>query len=93
MVINEAKVKTAIKELRDVIMDLYRSAGNLDMILQDIELQLFESNNIDAGFYCSCKRLYRDTMKKEAGFNNLDTVEAEAWSKLLEAIHEEEKES
>lgn len=37
---DETKAKSAVEELRAVVMCLYRSAGNLDNILQSIELEL-----------------------------------------------------
>lgn len=84
---NETKAKSAVEELRRIVMCLYRSAGNLDNILQRVELELDKSRSdyLYTEMFCRSKRMYR----KAAGFIGLDDLEAEAWNKLLEAFSEE----
>lgn len=92
---NKSNVKSAIEELRKVVMSLYRSAGNLDTVLESIELELDDTKTTDlyTEFFCRSKQIYRSDVKKAAGFSGLDEAEAEAWKKLLEALHNEETES
>lgn len=72
-------------------MCLYRSAGNLDNILQSIELELdgIKSDSLYTKAFCRSKRMYREDVMKAAGFSGLDNLEAEAWNKLLEAFSKE----
>ncbi len=39
--------------------------------------------------FCRSKQIYREDVKKAAGFSSLDDTEAEAWKKLLEAFSKE----
>ena len=88
---NETKAKSAVEELRRIVMCLYRSAGNLDNILQSVELELDKSrsDSLYTEMFCRSKRMYREDIAKAAGFIGLDVLEAEAWNKLLEAFSEE----
>ena len=88
---NETKAKSAVEELRRIVMCLYRSAGNLDNILQSIELELDKSrsDSLYTEMFCRSKRMYREDVAKTAGFIGLDGLEAEAWNKLLEAFSKE----
>ena len=88
---NETKAKSAVEELRRIVMCLYRSAGNLDNILQSVELELDKSrsDSLYTEMFCRSKRMYREDIAKAAGFSGLDDLEAEAWNKLLEAFSEE----
>lgn len=88
---DETKAKSAVEELRAVVMCLYRSAGNLDNILQSIELELdgTKSDSLYTKAFCRSKRMYREDVMKAAGFSGLDNLEAEAWNKLLEAFSKE----
>lgn len=88
---NETNVKSAVEELRAIVMCLYRSAGNLDNILQSIELELDKSrsDSLYTEMFCRSKRMHREDVAKAAGFIGLDGLEAEAWNKLLEAFSEE----
>lgn len=88
---NETKAKSAVEELRRIVMCLYRSAGNLDNILQSVELELDKSRSdyLYTEMFCRSKRMYREDITKAAGFIGLDDLEAEAWNKLLEAFSEE----
>lgn len=87
----ESKAKSAIEELRSIVMSLYRSAGNLDNILQSIELEMdsTKSSSLYTEMFCRSKRMYREDVVKAAGFSGLDSLEAEAWNKLLEAFSKE----
>ena len=86
---DKSKAKSAIEELRSIVMSLYRSAGNLDTILQSIELELDDTKSTElyTEMFCRSKEMYREDVKKAAGFSE---AEAEAWNKLLEALHNEE---
>lgn len=74
-------------------MGLYRSAGNLDNILQSVELELDKSrsDSLYTEMFCLSKRMYREDVAKAAGFTGLDELEAEAWNKLLKAFSKETK--
>lgn len=86
---DETKAKSAVEELRSIVMCLYRSAGNLDNILQSVELELDKSRSDYTEMFCRSKRMYREDVSKAAGFIGLDGLEAEAWNKLLEAFSKE----
>ncbi len=88
---DKSKAQSAIEELRTVVMSLYRSAGNLDTILQSIEFELDDTKSSSpyTEMFCRSKQIYREDVKKAAGFSSLDVAEAEAWNKLLEAFSKE----
>ncbi len=88
---DKSKAQSASEELRNVVMSLYRSAGNLDTILQSIEFELDDTKSSSpyTEMFCRSKQIYREDVKKAAGFSSLDDTEAEAWKKLLEAFSKE----
>lgn len=88
---DKSKVKIAIEQLRCVVMYLYRSAGNLDSILQSVEFELDSdrSNFLYTEAFCRSKRMYREDVLRATGFSGLDEMEVEAWNKLLDAFSKE----
>lgn len=88
---DESKAKSAIEELRSIVMCLYRSAGNLDSVLQSIELELDRakpSSMLYTEIFCRSKWMYRQDLMS-AAFSGLDDQEAEAWNRLIEAFSKE----
>lgn len=83
--------KKSLEELRSIVMDLYRSAGQLDSTLQAIENTLL-GNREDSEYFKMLvvhESTYRNDCKKIA-FGDLDERENAAWTNLLESLKGEE---
>lgn len=79
--------KNAIKELKEVVLEFHRTAGKLDDIVREIE------STKESGDYLSifirAKRLYREDVKSQNDYKNLDKREEHAWNKLIDATKSE----
>lgn len=83
-----ANIEGYINDLRNLVLQLHRSAGQLDDILRSIET----SNETDPYYaICYIKSLitYREEMKRFAGFNNFDEQEEILWQKLISELKKE----
>ena len=81
-------IKALIEELKGVVMDLHRSAGGLDRIVQDLELET-ESSEEYLKVYIAAQRNYRRDHKK-AAFGDVEQKEDDIWNRINEAISEGE---
>ena len=73
-------IKALIEELKGVVMDLHRSAGCLDRIVQDLELET-ESSEEYLKMYINTQRNYRRDYKK-AAFGNIELKEYDIWKRI-----------
>ena len=79
--------KTFIEELKKVVLDLHRSAGQLDEIIQSIETEM-ENNDSDKNYmdmYISHMLRYRLDAKDSKGYNQLETRELAIWDQLIKS--------
>lgn len=83
--------KKSIEELREIVMSLYRSAGQLDRALQAIE-NISQGHSEDSEFFVmAVANEYRHRKDYKAViFGDLEKRESEAWAKLRESLREEE---
>jgi Mg2+ and Co2+ transporter CorA len=79
-------VKFAIGELKEVVMDLHRSAGRLDDIIQGIEREEAE-NEPFFEMYIKAQAQYRGNIKTV--FGDLDAKETLIWEKLINLAKKE----
>lgn len=84
-------IKALIEELKGVVMDLHRSAGSLDKIVQDLEREIDDmySQEKYLMMYINAQRHYRKDLKK-AAFGNIEQKEDDVWNRMEEAISEGE---
>ena len=82
--------KTNIDELKNVVMDLYRSAGNLDKIIQDIERDLSDCEIPDNYHLMVAISMYgyRQEVLKSKG--DLMTKEKDIFENLISSLKETE---
>lgn len=81
----DTKMKEFIGELKGVVLDLHRSAGNLDQLIQTIEFEEGAPSNKEdyLKMYIRSQGLYREDFKKALGYNELDEKEKTIWEKLM----------
>lgn len=86
------ETKTLIEELKEVMMDLYRSAGNLDEIIRSVEGTIETYSNDESYISCLVKSQarYRMEYKHQTEFDKLDEKEKEIWQKLINSVKTEE---
>lgn len=83
------KAKEQIEKMKDLVMQLHRSAGNLDQMIQDIETDMNGVSNVDYLIhYIKAKQLWRTEIKRHCGFDNFAKDEAKIWNNLIKAIKE-----
>lgn len=81
--------KACIDELKQIVMQLHRSAANLDAIIMDIESELEgrpDTHVSERNMFLACQIDYRMTHKDKA-YGDIDKKELNAWNKLIEAIN------
>lgn len=81
------KFNVAIEEMKCVMMNLYRSASELDQFIQNIELEsIKEKDNDYIRMVVMMKQRYRVDSKKSNNRFDLDKQEKEAWDHLIESL-------
>ena len=89
---NKTQVTKRINKLKDVVMNLHRSAGQLDQLIQSIENELVGRDEIDKDFlmvFVKSQEQYREQFKTAREYHILDEKEEFYWEKLLQAIEKE----
>lgn len=84
-------ITKTLDELKTIVMALHRSAGQLDDMIQQIELDAFKQTDEEylQMFIKQCFN-YRSDAKRCKGYSELDEMEADIWARLLtDAKHEE----
>lgn len=79
--------KQSLSELKDIVLSLHRSAGNLDSLIQSIEVEIWNQDNLDLDDlrYVVINLYDCRKSRKKFEFANLDREEQEIWKKLIEA--------
>lgn len=81
------KFNVAIEEMKGVMMNLYRSASELDQFIRNIELEsIKEKDNDYIRMVVMMKQRYRVDSKKSNNRFDLDKQEKEAWDHLIESL-------
>lgn len=83
------QITKRVDKLKEVVMNLHRSAGQLDQLIQSIENELFGREEIDKDFlmaFVKSQAQYRESFKTAKEYHILDEKEEFYWEKLLQAI-------
>ena len=81
------KFNVAIEEMKGVMMNLYRSASELDRYIQNIESESMKDDNNDyIRMVVMMQQRYRIDSKKSNNRFDLDKQEKEAWDHLIESL-------
>lgn len=86
---NKTQVTKRVNKLKDVVMNLHRSAGQLDQLIQSIENEFVGRDEIDKDFlmvFVKSQEQYREQFKTAREYHILDEKEEFYWEKLIEAI-------
>ena len=90
------ETKKLIEELKGIVLDLYRNAGDLDQWIQHLESEAAdkETDPMVLKIYIQTIRRYRTEIKHNKRFSSLDAREESVWERLIiESMKDEEKES
>lgn len=83
--------KKLIEELKEVMMDLHRSAGQLDEAIRSIETEIEEESDTERiRYFIAAQANFRDTFIHHYSYTNLDQREKDLWNKLLIDNYKEE---
>ena len=84
-------IKEHIEELKEVVLELHRSAANLDEYIQMLEMELGNPvlENKYADMLTKRYQTYRMVYKHDRGFNKLDEKENDIWMQLIASVNEE----
>ena len=81
------KFNVAIEEMKGVMMNLYRSASDLDRFIQNIESESIKDDDNDyIRMVVMMQQRYRIDSKKSNNRFDLDKQEKEAWDHLIESL-------
>lgn len=83
-------IAKTLDELKTIVMALHRSAGELDKMIQEIEVEAYEGNEEFLAIYIAQHRHYREASKERKGYSELDEMEADIWARLLADVHNKE---
>ncbi len=85
-----AKSKELIEELKGIVMDLHRSAGTLDAIIQNIDECILDEKDPEyMRVYILHQMNFRLCSRQSQGHINLDDKELDIWKRLNESLKEE----
>ena len=83
----DQKFNVAIEEMKGVMMNLYRSASELDRFIRDIESESIKDDDNDyIRMFVIEQQRYRIDFKKSNNRVDLDKQEKEAWDHLIESL-------
>lgn len=86
-------IKQRMDKLKEVVMDLHRSAGQLDQLIQSIEHEIVGRDEIDYEYlmvFVKSQQNYRESLKSATGYDILNEKEEFYWEKLIETIKKRE---
>lgn len=83
-------ITKTLDELKTIVMALHRSAGELDKIVQMIEVEAYSGNEDYLAIYIKQCQNHREAIKKHNGYSDLDEMETDIWARLLTDIKREE---
>ena len=81
--------KESIEKMKVVVLDLMRSAANLDNILQSLESGKEEMSDLEMMYYLKTQISYREGFKKFKLIENIEDRENEIWQELIAQFAEE----
>lgn len=89
------EIKNLIEEMKQVVLDLHRSAGDLDKYVQILEYEMADKKKPgDLDYiraFVKCQHRYRLDTKKDKRYSSLDLREESIWTRLnIELDREEE---
>ena len=84
-----AETERLIGELKNVVMELHRSAGNLDMLIREIEDQDYRDPEWLACYIASESNL-RNEFIRVREWDNLIEKECSLWEALIASVKEKE---
>ena len=84
-------IKEHIEELKEVVLELHRSAANLDEYVQMLEIELGNPvlKNKYADMLTKRYQTYRMEYKHTRGFDRLNEKENDIWMQLIASVNEE----
>ena len=85
-------IKKQIEGLKEVVLNLYRSAGSLDEYIRLLESELESPGCNDEYMEIYAKQIagYRMDLKTRRGYDKLDEREKDIWQQLINAVKEGE---
>lgn len=85
----DKNIQKRLDKLKEVVMNLHRSAGQLDQMIQSIEVELVGKDEIDKEWlmiFVKSQEDYRENYKTAHEYHILDEKEEFYWEKLIETI-------
>lgn len=76
--------KNVIEKLKGMVLAFHRTAGHLDKIIQEMEDAELDSECFP--LYVRAQMMYREDMKKQNNYENLDKMEKHIWDELIESV-------
>lgn len=76
--------KKLVEELKEVMMDLHRSAGQLDDAIRSIETEIKEEDDIGRiRYFIAAQLKFREEFKDHYHYEDFDKRENDLWQKLI----------
>ena len=87
----QENIKEHIEELKEVVLELHRSAANLDEYVQMLEIELGNPvlENKYADMLTKRYQTYRMAYKHDREFDKLNEKESDIWMQLIASVNEE----
>ena len=84
-------IKEHIEELKEVVLELHRSAANLDEYVQMLEIELGNPvlENKYADMLTKRYQTYRMAHKDDRELDKLNEKESDIWMQLIASVNEE----
>jgi hypothetical protein len=81
--------KKLIEELKEIMMDYHRSAGNLDDIIRSIETENEKIVDKECRLFFIANQASHRRVTIRYRFENLEKRESDLWNKLLDEVKKE----
>lgn len=75
--------KKLIEELKQIMLDMYRNAANLDRFIQYLEGQVELDRSSYSKMYIQTQYVYRLDQKRVCNYSSLDARENSVWERLI----------
>lgn len=82
------EIKKQIEEMKGIVLDLHRSAGNLDEQIRLLENELDDPgcNGVYVNMYVQHLCRHRNDFKLDRKYNDFDEKEDKIWQQLINAV-------
>lgn len=81
------ETKKLIEDLKAIRLELFRSAANLDLAIEQIEISMHKENKNDfIRMVAKGMRDQREMTSVHHNWEHLNELEKETWAKLIESI-------